>query len=244
METGPAGTGPAGTSPVETGPVDPDQTPSALVVDWGGVLTAPLPDAMGAWARADGVDYEHFADVLRGWRLLADAEEGVGTAAPPVHALERGELEAVDFERLLADELGRRGSPVPATGLLARMLGGLAEPDAAMHDLVRRARAAGVRTALLSNSWGHSYDRTGWDEMFEVTVISGEVGMRKPEARIYARTAELLGVAPAACVMVDDLPWNVDGARGAGMAAIRHVDAATTAAALEPLLGVGLVPRA
>lgn len=210
----------------------------ALLVDWGGVLTVPLDGAMAAWAESDGVDVEHYLDVLRAWRELEEGEAGAGPAAAPVHALERGEMQPEEFERLLADELHLRGSAVSATGLLQRMLAGLEEPEPAMLDLVRRARADGVPTALLSNSWGNTYDRTGWDEMFDAVVISGEVGMRKPEARIFTHTADLLGVPPQECVMVDDLPWNVEGARAVGMAAVLHRgDVAATTAEVRRLLG-------
>jgi epoxide hydrolase-like predicted phosphatase len=211
-----------------------------LVVDWGGVLTVPLHGAMEAWAEADGVNYEHFGELLRDWRTLAQAEAGEGPEAGPVAQLERGEITAEDFEVLVADELGRRGSPVSAAGLLGRMLGGLDSRDPAMFELLARAKQGGVRLALLSNSWGNSYDRSGWDELFDAVVISGEVGMRKPEERIFTHTAALLGLSPQACVMVDDLPWNVDGARAAGMAAVLHESVDSTTAQLEPLLGVPL----
>jgi putative hydrolase of the HAD superfamily len=196
---------------------------------------------MAAWAEADGVDYEHFSDVMRGWRSLADAESGHGPEAAPVHALERGEMSTAEFEQLLADELHARGSTVTAAGLLGRMLAGLEEREPVMHELVLRARKAGVRTALLSNSWGNTYDRTGWDEMFDAVVISGEVGMRKPEQQIFRHAAELLDLPTSACVMVDDLPWNVEGARLAGMAAVLHDgDVHATAGQVETLLGIPL----
>jgi epoxide hydrolase-like predicted phosphatase len=219
---------------------DVQPAPEALVVDWGGVLTKPLDGAITAWAEADGVEYAHYRDVFAQWRDLAAAESGSGGPVAPVHALERGEMSAAEFEQLLADELHARGSRVTASGLLGRMLAGLEEPEVRMHAVVRRARAAGVRTALLSNSWGNSYDRRGWEEMFDVVVISGEVGMRKPEARIFEHTADLLDLPTSACVMVDDLPWNVDGARAAGMAAVLHREVAATAEALESMLRVPL----
>ena len=103
-------------------------------------------------------------------------------------ALERGEIAVADFEAMLADELGRLGSPVTAQGLLGRLLAGLEEPEPRMFDLVRAARTAGLRTALLSNSWGNTYPREGWDSLFDAVVISGEVGMRKPEERIGCAT--------------------------------------------------------
>jgi putative hydrolase of the HAD superfamily len=213
---------------------------SALVVDWGGVLTQPLKESTAAWAQADGVDPAHFGEALRGWHALARAEAGDGLDAGPVAALERGEIEVAEFEVLLADELGRLGSPVTAQGLLGRLLAGLETPEHRMFELVRTARAAGVRTALLSNSWGNTYPREGWDELFDAVVISGEVGMRKPEERIYRHTAALLGLPTPACVMVDDLPWNVEAARAAGMRGVLHVEPDATAAALETLLGARL----
>jgi putative hydrolase of the HAD superfamily len=212
----------------------------ALVVDWGGVLTAPLQGVMSAWAEADGVDFTAFGDMLKEWRELAQGEAGRGPDAGPVAALERGEITAADFEVLVADELGRRGSPVSAAGLLGRMLGGLEEREPAMFDLLRRAKDAGLRLALLSNSWGNSYDRTGWDDLFDAVVISGEVGMRKPEPRIFQHVAELLGVPPERCVMLDDLPWNIEAARAAGMSALLHESVGATALQLEELLGVSL----
>jgi putative hydrolase of the HAD superfamily len=158
-----------------------------------------------------------------------------------VHALERGEIAVEDFERLLADELAARGSHVQAAGLLGRMLAGLEQPDPLMHDLVRRARRAGLRTVLVSNSWGNTYDRTGWDELFDAVVISGEVGMRKPEPRIFHHAAGLADVPVEGCVLVDDLPWNVEGARRTGMAAVLHRgDTAATAAELRRLTGIAL----
>jgi len=215
--------------------------PSALVLDWGGVLTVPLADAFGAWARTEGVAPEHWADVLRSWRTLELAESGSGPGAGPVAQLERGEIAVADFEALVAGELATRGSPVSEAGVLGRMLAGLDEPEPRMFELVAAARTAGLATALLSNSWGNTYDRTGWAELFDTVVISGEVGMRKPEARIFELTAKRLGVAMAACVLVDDLPWNVEGARAAGMAAVLHVDVETTRTELERLVGVPLV---
>ena len=110
----------------------------------------------------------------------------------PIHALERGEIEVPHFEEVLAGELSRRtGTPVLAEGLLARMFDEF-EHAHDMNALVRRARENGIRTALLSNSWGDFYPRDLWDGMFDVVVISGEVGMRKPDAEIFHLTLERL----------------------------------------------------
>jgi putative hydrolase of the HAD superfamily len=109
-----------------------------------------------------------------------------------------------------------------------------------MNELVRRARARGVRTALLSNSWGNAYPMDLWHEQFDVIVISGEVGMRKPERRIFEHTCGLLGLAPQECVFVDDMLHNVEAAFEVGMVGLRHVDVGGTRSELERLLGVDL----
>lgn len=199
----------------------------ALVVDYGGVLTTPLDEAMRAWCDGDGVDHEHFRALMATW--LREA----GTGTNPAYRLERGELTATEFERLLATELRTAdGRPLAAEGMLTRMFVGFRAVPA-MIDVVRRVRAAGYPTALLSNSWGLDYDRTDWAELFDVTVISGEVGLRKPEPEIYHLTAERLGVPPGECVFVDDLGPNVRAAEQVGMTGIRHVDPARTVAEIE-----------
>ena len=68
-------------------------------------------------------------------------------------------------------------------------------------------------------------------------MISSEVGLRKPDPAIYALAAERVGVEPAACVYVDDLPGNLKPARALGMATVLHRgDARSTLAEVDALL--------
>jgi putative hydrolase of the HAD superfamily len=125
-------------------------------------------------------------------------------------------------------------------GLIARLFAGM-QPDEAMFDAVAAARSAGVRTGLVSNSWGEEgYDRTRFGELFDVLVISGEIGIRKPAPEIYALAAEKLGLEPERIVFVDDLAGNLKPARAIGMATVLHRDAGSTLAELEEHLGVSL----
>ena len=125
-------------------------------------------------------------------------------------------------------------------GLIAGLFAG-GRPDEAMQNAVRRARAAGIRTGLISNSWGAAtYDRALLAELFDGVVISGDVGVRKPTPEIYEMGAQSIDVPPADCVFVDDLPFNLKPARELGMATVRHVEARQTIAELERLLGVKL----
>ena len=122
--------------------------------------------------------------------------------------------------------------------LIDRLFAGM-EPDTAMLDGVRAVRRAGFRTGLLSNSWGDAtaYDPALLEELFDAWVISSEVGVRKPDPAIYELAAERLGLQPAACVFVDDLPGNLKPARAIGMATVLHRgDAAATLAEIRALL--------
>lgn len=210
--------------------------PVGLVVDWGGVLTTGIGDAFSAWAQAEGIDYGHYLAALKQW-IGPDA---VDPAENPVHALERGELEVPDFERRLADAMSVHGSTVRADGLLRRMFAGLELAEESMVGLVRRAKAQGLRTALLSNSWGNDYPREGWDTLFDAVVISGEVGMRKPEHRIYQHVLDLLDLTPSAAVMVDDLQPNVAAAVEVGMVGVLHQSYEQTLMELEAVFGLDL----
>jgi putative hydrolase of the HAD superfamily len=202
----------------------------ALIVDYGGVLTTDVRSTHRQWLEAENIDIEVFRSVMREW-LSPDA------AANPVHALETGQLAGPDFEIALAGALSERsGSVIAAPGLLERMFRGFAD-EPAMYDVLRRARRVGLKTALLSNSWSNEYDRSTWPELFDVTVVSGEVGLRKPDPAIFALTAERLGLPVTACVFVDDLRANVQVAAQLGMVGVLHRDTAATVSELEILFG-------
>lgn len=215
----------------------------AVVFDWGGVLTVPMRDAFLAWAAADGVDPAHFHSVMRSWldhRADRPGEaEGV-VAETPVHALERGHMDPSEFERVMAAALAAQGSPVPAQGLLERMLAALVPLVPEMMALVGAVRSAGLRTAVLSNSWGEHYPDEVFAREFDAVVISGRVGLRKPQKEIYELVARELGLPPGECLLVDDIEVNVLAARAAGMPAVLHVDARQTRRAVEDLMGTVL----
>jgi putative hydrolase of the HAD superfamily/hydrolase len=215
--------------------------PRGLLVDWGGVLTSGLEDALRRWAELDGFDFDSYVQAVMAWLPAGTPAEAVAEAElNPVHALERGQIAVPDFERKLASILVRRdGTPVPAEGLIERMFAHF-EHQPAMGALVRRARSHGIRTALLSNSWGNSYPRDAWEGMFDDIVISGEVGMRKPEPEIFLLAARRLDLKPEDCVFIDDLALNVEGANALGMTGILHTSYDETRRALESLFGVDL----
>jgi putative hydrolase of the HAD superfamily len=209
-----------------------------VITDWGGVLTSPILATVRAWIEAEGIDWESYRAIMRTWVSEAYGLDG---RRNPIHALERGECSGPEFEQMLAAELLLAdGGAVAAEGLLERMFAASATIPA-MYHVIRALRQAGFSTALLSNSWGCSeYPRADFPDLFDVVVISAEVGMRKPEERIFRHVAQALSLAPEQCVFIDDIQANIDAAAACGMTGVLHTDAAETVAALEELLGVAL----
>ncbi|GAA3759746.1 putative hydrolase of the HAD superfamily [Spinactinospora alkalitolerans] len=208
-----------------------------IITDWGGVLTSPLPETIAAWLEADGIDSDLYRTVMRSW--VQGAYAG-GAAANPIHALERGEVDPGDFERRLAAELRLvDGGAVPHDGLLTRMFSGFL-PVEEMYAALRQARRQDVRTCLLSNSWGNGYPRDRFADTFDAVVISGEVGMRKPEPEIFAHALELVGLRAEECVFIDDIDHNVSAAVELGMVGILHRDPEETRIRLEEACGIEL----
>ncbi|GAA3884644.1 hypothetical protein GCM10022243_56830 [Saccharothrix violaceirubra] len=199
----------------------------AVLVDWGGVLTVPVPAFVDDWLRVDRIDRERYHVTMSDW---------LHSGSGPVADLETGVLSVAEFEHLLAAELVTLdGGQVHAPGLLTRMFG-TAHTDPAMVGLVRDLRAAGVHTVLLSNSWGEDgYPVTLLTELFDTLVISARVGLRKPDRAIFDHTLDLVGLPADRCVFVDDMPANVDAARALGLHAHRHTTADDTRAALARL---------
>jgi putative hydrolase of the HAD superfamily len=198
---------------------------TALLIDWGGVLTSNLFASFHAYCLSAGIPPEKLMN-----RFRTDP-----AARELLIALETGDLEEDAFELQFAAQL-----EVEPEGLIDGLFAGV-HPDTAMVDAVRRARAGGVRTALVSNSWGvHRYPHEMFAELFDGVVISAEEGIRKPARRMYELGVERAGVQAADCVYVDDLPFNLTPAQEMGMATIHHTSAEKTIPELEALLGVVL----
>jgi putative hydrolase of the HAD superfamily len=194
-----------------------------LIVDYGGVLTTDVFASFRAFCEAEGLDPDTVRD-----RFRSDPE-----ARDLLARLETGALAVAEFEPRFAALL-----EVSSERLIGRLFGAMA-PDEAMLDGVRAVRASGIRTGLLSNSWGDAlaYDDALLDELFDSWVISSQVGLRKPDPAIYELVAERLGLPPAVCVFVDDLPGNLKPARALGMATVLHRgDAQATLAEVRALL--------
>ena len=197
-----------------------------LVLDYGGVLTTNVFDSFRAFCVKEGLDPDAVKNLFR-----ADPR-----ARRLVRAVETGDIREEEFSERFGVMLGIEDS----RGLIDRLFGGMG-PDEAMLAAVKRAREQGISTGLISNSMGEGrYDRAAFAELFDGVVISGEVGLHKPQPEIFLLGCERIGLPPGECVFVDDLRENCEGAEAVGMTAILHRGADGTVPELERLLGVDL----
>jgi epoxide hydrolase-like predicted phosphatase len=111
--------------------------------------------------------------------------------------------------------------------------------DEELIDYIRALRPR-YKTAMLSNAWDDLRDvvvnewRIG--EAFDELIISAEVGVAKPDERIYRLTLKRLEVEPSEAIFIDDFLRNVEGAQAAGIHAIHFQDPLQARAELEALL--------
>jgi HAD superfamily hydrolase (TIGR01509 family) len=115
--------------------------------------------------------------------------------------------------------------------------------NAELLDWIVALRRHYYKTALLSNvgrgSMGRRFSEAELERLFDVVVISAEVGMLKPDPDIYRLTAERLGVTPAECLFIDDRESHVRGAGAAGMHGILYQSFQQVRTAVAGLLTAG-----
>jgi putative hydrolase of the HAD superfamily len=195
------------------------QTPrrQGLVVDFGGVLTTSVRASFRSYCTEVGLPEGALGDVIA---EVYRAPGGDG----PIQQLETGRISIAEFGERLAALLSERGHPVVDGADLVQGLFAGVELDERVLGAVERIRELGVRTALLSNSWGGNYPRDRFPALFDAVVISAEVGMRKPDPAIFRLAADQLGLDAEQCVFVDDLEHNVRAAEDVGMTGVWHRD--------------------
>lgn len=192
----------------------------AVVSDFGGVLTTPLLTSFMAVQDEIGISPENLGKAMR----TVTEEDGEN----PLYKMERGEMSEVDFLDRLGDGLEPLLRHRPELHRFREIYFQALHPNEPMIELMRELKADGKRMAMLTNNvreWEPMWrSMLPVDEIFETVVDSGFVGCRKPEPRIYEMTLERLGLPAEACLFVDDLAHNCDGARTAGMSAVHFRD--------------------
>jgi len=183
-----------------------------LILDFGGVVTTDFRGALSAFCVREGLPPDAIIKIFQ-----------TDSGSDALEAAETGRMSQREWEKALGDFLG-----VDEHQLVSRVLADL-RPRPGIHDLVRDARAAGIRPAILSNSWGTGdYDPyTGYDleDDYDAIVISDQVGIRKPGHAIYRLTAAKLGLNPAECLFADDSAHNLPAAAELGMGTVHFTSA-------------------
>jgi epoxide hydrolase-like predicted phosphatase len=206
----------------------------AVISDFGGVLTTPLIKSFASFQDRTGISAESLGEAMQS---IAEAD-----GAHPLFELETGRLTEAEFlakiEAALEPLLGHR----PEMHRFSEIYFEALEPNQPMIELMRDLRSRGYRMALLTNNvreWEPLWrSMLPVDEIFEVVVDSGFVGMRKPDPPIYELTLERLGdgIVAADCLFVDDVEVNIEAARTLGMAAVHFRSSDQAIAEVEAAL--------
>ena len=208
---------------------------TTVISDFGGVLTTPLIQSFAAVQDQTGVPFE---ELVNGMTRIQE-EDG----RHPLFELETGRLSEADFLRKLGDVLEPVLGHRPELHRFREIYFDALHPNEPMIELMREAEAGGYRMGLLTNNvkeWEPLW-RTMLpvDEIFEVVVDSGFVGLRKPDREIYDLTLERLGGPdPRECLFIDDTDVNCDTARELGMSAVHYRDNEQAIAEVRTALGL------
>jgi len=181
----------------------------AVIFDYGMVLTGqPDASAHHAMVRITGLPVEQFENFY--W---ADR-----------HAYDEGKLTGVTFWEKFARDAGLSLTPAQIDELNRQDARMWTTQNPAMLAWQRSLKAAGIRTAILSNMGDSVLDNIKrefrWIDDFDVLVWSYQLHMAKPDPAIYRHALEALGTQPAETLFIDDKRVNIDAAQALGMKAL------------------------
>lgn len=209
----------------------------AVFWDFGGVLTTSPFDAFNQFER------EH--------HLPENFIRTINATNPDTNAwacLERSEITLEEFDGAFEKETQAAGHPIRGLRVLELIAGDL-RPE--MVEALRRCKQH-FRNVCLTNNMNIG---TGADnppagkravefqkvmELFDHVIESSKVGLRKPDPRFYEMACEMVKIAPAQVVFLDDLGINLKPARAMGMTTIKVTDARQAIKELEAVLGIEL----
>lgn len=207
----------------------------AVIWDFGGVITSSPFEAFNRLEAERGLPQ----DFVR--RVNAANPDGNAWAL-----FERAEIDADRFDALFAEEARALGHELEGRAVLAVLAGAVRPRMVQALDLLK---ADGYRLGCITNNVpaghgaGMARSSDGRDQLeqifarFEHVIESSKAGVRKPDPRIYLMMCEALGVAPEACVYLDDLGINCKPAAMLGMHAIKVTGEAQALADLAAVLG-------
>ena len=207
----------------------------AVIWDFGGVFTASPFEAFNRYEAEHG--------------LPNDLIRRINSANPHANAwalFERNEIDTERFDRLFLEESTALGHPVPGRAVLPLLSGALRPAMVAALKVCKQHYKVGCITnnVVSMHSPGQDESQRAAGAMgqvmplFDAIIESSKAGVRKPDPKIYLMMCELLAVAPAHCIYLDDLGINCKPAAALGMTAIKVVGVAQTLADLAAATGL------
>lgn len=216
-------------------------TITAVLWDFGGVITSSPFDAFNRHEAEHGLPH----NIIR----------RINSIAPDTNAwarLERDEIDAAGFDTAFAAEAATLGHDIRGADVIALLAGDIRP---AMVAAIDACRAAGYKLGCITNN-ARVGDGAGMTRdpaktaavaailaRFDHVIESSKAGIRKPDPRIYQLMCDTIGVAPSACVYLDDLGINCKPAAALGMTAIKVTSEAQALDDLSRALGLALYPR-
>ena len=197
----------------------------AVLWDFGGVIFTSPFESFNVFEEAND--------------LPRDFIRGLNATNPDTNAwaqMERNEVSLQEFAVLFQAEAELAGYQLDAMAVLESLKG-----EVRQHVLtaIDRIKAAGLMNAGLTNNIS-PMEHQPWFDHFDFIIESSVAGVRKPDPRFYEIACEALGVAPADCVMLDDLGINLKPAKAMGITTIKVVDIDDALAELAGHLGLAL----
>jgi putative hydrolase of the HAD superfamily len=178
----------------------------AVIFDYGKVLS--LPPTQEQWQmmiRCFGKSQQEFQQAY--W----SNRDGI----------DRGTLDIITYWKKAGEDCGRQISDAEALDLIEQDNRQWTNTSPEMLALSRDLRGAGYKTAILSNMERRMLavmrEKLHWLDEFEVQMYSCEVGMAKPDAKIYLECCHRLGCRPEDVLFLDDKQVNTDAAKSIGM---------------------------
>ena len=206
----------------------------AVIFDFGGVLTSSPFEAFARFETERGLPI----DIIRRTNAANHLENAWAR-------FERAEVDIDTFDTLFAEESRALGAEVRGRDVLPLLQGDL-RPE--MVEALKRIKA-GLKTGCITNNLpanaigsmtGRSLYIAEVMVLFDHVIESAEIGLRKPDPRIYKMMVETLKVDPKNCVYLDDLGVNLKPAREIGMTTIKVTSGAQAIAELEAATGLKL----
>lgn len=189
--------------------------PEAVLFDFGGVFLESPFAAVRSFGERVGLPGDEVLEIVFG-RYDADTDH-------PWHRLERGEIDLSSARQQIVDLSTAAGHPIDLFDAFATLVRAGIRDE--MVAVAREVRRAGLKSAIVTNNvreFGASWRAMlPIDELFDAVVDSHEIGLRKPDPRIFEHALALLGgVAPDRAVFLDDFEGNVAAAERLGLRGI------------------------